>query len=75
MVNQELKATWQTYIKKAKEKKYNAETIKIMGMLALSKEAVAHFGNSLIAFEHLLTLVEKYDEQETFELFANEIGV
>jgi hypothetical protein len=46
-----------------------------MGMLALSKEAVAHFGNSLIAFEHLLTLVEKYDEQETFELFANEIGV
>lgn len=75
MVNQELKKTWQTYIKKAAEKKYNKETIKVMGMLALSKEATEHFGDSIVAFEHLLTLVDKYDEQKTFELFTNEIGV
>lgn len=75
MVNQELKKTWRTYIKIAKKKNYQKETIKVMGMIALSKEAVKHFGNSQLAFEHLISLIERYDEQETFEMFTNEIGV
>ncbi|MBQ8545520.1 MAG: hypothetical protein IJ437_01105 [Clostridia bacterium] len=75
MVNQELKKTWRNYIKKARDKKFREETIKVMGMLALSKNAVMHFGNSQIAFEHLISLVDKYEEQEVFKLFTNEIGV
>lgn len=75
MVNQELKNTWRNYIKKARDKKFREETIKVMGMLALSKNAVAHFGNSHIAFEHLMSLVDKYEEQEAFRLFTAEIGV
>ena len=75
MVDKKLKNTWKIYIEKAKEKKIRKETTKVLGMLALSKNAVQHFGNSQTAFEYLISLVDKYDEQEVFKLFTNEIKI
>lgn len=75
MVNEELKKTWSAYIRDAKKKGYRKETIKTLGMLALSKDAASHFGSSLLAFEHLLSLVKKYNEKETIRLFINELKI
>ena len=74
MVNQRLREAWDTYIEKAKSKKMRKETAKVLGMLALSKKAVEHFGNSLVSFEHLITLIDKYDEKEAFKLYVEEIN-
>lgn len=73
MSNKELKNVWNIFIKKAKEKGYRTEHIKTLGMLALTKNAKEHFGNNQVAFEHLISLMDKYDEKETMDNFAKEI--
>lgn len=61
--------------KKTNEKKYHKQTAKVLGLLAVSTNAVEHFGSSIVSLEHLISLVDKYEEQEVFNLFTKEIGV
>lgn len=75
MVTQKFKELSKLLAQKTSEKKYHKQTAKVLGLLAVSTNAVEHFGDSVVSLEHLISLVDKYDEQEVFKLFTKEIGV
>lgn len=75
MKNNELHNAFKEFISKAKEKGYRQEHIKTLGMFALTKKAVEHFGSSLVAFEHLITLVDKYEEDDVIKLYIEELKI
>ena len=74
MVSKEFKQLSKLLTQKMSEKGYNKQTAKVLCLLAVSTKAYDYFGNNIIALEHLLTLVEKYEEQDVLRLYTRTLN-
>ena len=75
MISKELSTKFDTFIGIAKEKKFRQEDTKMLGLLALTKNAEEVFGTSEKSFDYLISLAKKHDSQETIDKFSEKIGI
>ncbi|MBP3495505.1 MAG: hypothetical protein J6K52_04790 [Clostridia bacterium] len=64
------------YKEKCRNKGFRKEDTRILGLLALTKDAVHAFGDSERAFDYLINLVDKYDNSQIIiDEFGTKIGL
>lgn len=75
MIKEELSILYDDFIKLARVKKYREEDIKMLGLLALTKDAVKIFGNTEESFKYLIEITKECKtSQEALDKFTTKLG-
>ena len=75
MIKEELSILYDEFIKLARAKKYREVDIKMLGLLALTKDSVRIFGNTEESFIYLIEITKEHKtSQEALDKFTTKLG-